>query len=70
MKPKYLLQLSVIVVFTLSAMAFLQQTQAKKHKSPAKTCCQQNCTDGKHSIDSSDDIFSNPFSRMIVAVYK
>lgn len=70
MKPKYLLQLLAIVVFTVSAMAFLQLTQAKKYKSPAKTCCQQNCNDGKHSTDNPDDIFFNPFSHMIVAVYK
>ncbi|MDE3143124.1 MAG: hypothetical protein KGL19_03155 [Bacteroidota bacterium] len=70
MKSKYLLQLLAIVVFAVSAMAFLHQKQSKKVKRHIKTSCQQNCNDSKHSTDNPDDIFFNPFSHMIVAVYK
>lgn len=70
MKSKYLLQLSIIVVFAVTAMVFLQQSHNKKQHSPAKTCCHQNCKDCKQINDNSDDIFFNPLSHMIVAVYK
>ncbi len=70
MKSKYLLQLSIIVVIAVTAMTFLQQARTKKKRSPAKTCCHQNCKECKQKNDNSDDIFFNPLSHMIVAVYK
>ncbi len=70
MKSKYLLQLVLMVIMAVATMAFFEEKYDQKHCTQLNDCCAQKCSSDKKSADNSENIFYNPVSSLIAAVYK
>jgi hypothetical protein len=70
MKSKYPFQLTIIIVFAITAMAFFENRDPQKQCGKIKGCCNKNCKTPKQTTDNSENIFYNPVNTLIAAVYK
>ena len=69
MKLQKLVSLAILIIVSIAGISFMQYAYPLHSKTRSRNCCEKDCKESKQSLDNSDNIFSSPVNRLIVAFH-